>query len=50
MVRLVRSGQVACNLLGERFEGILVTDRWSAYNVGGFGCLLILVYDHWQNQ
>jgi transposase len=32
VVRLSRGGQVARELLGERFEGILVTDRYSAYN------------------
>jgi transposase len=32
VVRLSRSGQVARNLLGETFAGILVTDRYSAYN------------------
>jgi transposase len=32
LVRLSRGGQVAKELLGERFSGILVTDRWSAYN------------------
>ena len=32
LVRLSRGGQVAQELLGERFSGILVTDRWSAYN------------------
>ena len=32
LVRLSRGSQVARELLGERFEGILVTDRWSAYN------------------
>ena len=31
-VRLSRGGQVARELLGETFEGILVTDRWRAYN------------------
>jgi transposase len=31
VVRLSRSGQVAQELLGERFWGYLVTDRWSAY-------------------
>src|SRR5918992_1125377 len=31
VVRLSRSGQVAQELLGERFWGWLVTDRWSAY-------------------
>jgi transposase len=31
-IRLSRSGQVAQELLGERFWGWLVTDRWSAYN------------------
>jgi transposase len=30
-VRLSRGAQVAQDLLGERFCGILVTDRWSAY-------------------
>jgi transposase len=32
LVRLSRGGQVARDLLGEAFGGILVTDRWSAYN------------------
>jgi transposase len=32
VVRLSRSGQVAQELLGERFWGWLVTDRWSAYS------------------
>lgn len=32
LVRLSRGGDVARELLGERFTGILVTDRWSAYN------------------
>ncbi len=32
LVRLSRGGQVARELLGERFDGILVTDRWRAYN------------------
>jgi transposase len=31
VVRLSRSGKVAHELLGERFWGDLVTDRWSAY-------------------
>ena len=31
VVRLSRGAQVAQTLLGERFCGILVTDRWSAY-------------------
>ncbi len=31
VVRLSRSGKVAHELLGERFWGWLVTDRWSAY-------------------
>jgi transposase len=31
MVRLSRGAKVAEELLGERFCGILVTDRWSAY-------------------
>jgi transposase len=31
VVRLSRSGKVAQELLGERFWGDLVTDRWSAY-------------------
>jgi transposase len=30
-IRLSRSGKVAQELLGERFWGYLVTDRWSAY-------------------
>jgi transposase len=32
VVRLSRGGQVARELLGETFAGILVTDRYSAYN------------------
>jgi transposase len=32
LVRLSRGGQVARELLGEGFRGILVTDRYSAYN------------------
>jgi transposase len=32
VVRLSRGGQVARALLGEHFSGILVTDRYSAYN------------------
>ena len=32
VVRLSRGGQGARELLGERFGGILVTDRYSAYN------------------
>src|SRR5262245_17455898 len=32
VVRLSRGGQVAQELLGEMFPGILVTDRYSAYN------------------
>jgi transposase len=32
VVRMSRGGQVARELLGERFAGILVTDRYSAYN------------------
>jgi transposase len=32
LVRLSRGGQVARDLLGEAFSGILVTDRYSAYN------------------
>ena len=32
VVRLSRSGHVARELLGETFAGILVTDRYSAYN------------------
>jgi transposase len=32
VVRLSRSAKVAQELLGERFWGWLVTDRWSAYN------------------
>ena len=32
VVRLSRSGKVAHELLGERFWGYLVTDRWSAYS------------------
>jgi transposase len=32
VVRLSRGGQVARELLGERFGGVLVTDRYSAYN------------------
>jgi transposase len=31
VIRLSRSGKVAQELLGERFWGYLVTDRWSAY-------------------
>src|SRR5215471_15786042 len=32
LVRMSRGGQVARELLGEQFAGILVTDRYSAYN------------------
>jgi transposase len=32
VVRLSRGGQVARELVGEHFSGILVTDRYSAYN------------------
>src|SRR4030095_3387638 len=32
LLRLSRGGQVARELLGESFSGILVTDRYSAYN------------------
>jgi transposase len=32
VVRMSRGGQVARELLGETFSGILVTDRYSAYN------------------
>src|SRR5215471_4056145 len=32
LVRMSRGGQVARALLGEKFSGILVTDRYSAYN------------------
>ena len=32
LVRMSRGGQVARELLGEKFTGILVTDRYSAYN------------------
>ena len=32
VIRLSRGGKVVQELLGERFYGILVTDRWSAYN------------------
>lgn len=32
VVRMSRGGKVARELLGERFDGILVTDRYSAYN------------------
>ena len=32
LVRLTRGCRVARELLGETFSGILVTDRWSAYN------------------
>jgi transposase len=32
VVRLSRGGQVARELLGKRFAGILVTDRYSAYH------------------
>jgi transposase len=31
-VRMSRGGQVARERVGERFSGILVTDRYSAYN------------------
>ena len=31
IVRLSRGGKVVQELLGERFCGVLVTDRWSAY-------------------
>jgi transposase len=31
VIRLSRSGKVAQELLGDRFWGYLVTDRWSAY-------------------
>jgi len=31
LVRLSRGGQVARDLLGKSFNGILITDRWSAY-------------------
>src|SRR5213082_3221801 len=32
LVRMSRGGQVARELVGERFSGLLVTDRYSAYN------------------
>jgi len=32
VVRMSRGGQVARELLGERFSGILITDRYRAYN------------------
>jgi transposase len=32
LIRMFRGGQVARELLGKRFAGILVTDRYSAYN------------------
>ena len=32
LVRMSRGGQVARELLGAQFSGILVTDRYSAYN------------------
>src|SRR5499426_1621923 len=32
LIRMSRGGQVARELLGQRFAGILVTDRYSAYN------------------
>lgn len=32
LVRLSRGSQVARELLGETFRGILITDRWSAYH------------------
>src|SRR5207244_10189199 len=32
LVRMSRGSQVARELLGEQFSGILVTDRYSAYN------------------
>jgi transposase len=32
LIRMSRGGQVARELLGKRFAGILVTDRYSAYN------------------
>ena len=32
LIRAHRSGEVARELLGETFAGIVVTDRWSAYN------------------
>ena len=32
LVRLSRGSRIARELLGESFDGILVTDRWSAYN------------------
>jgi transposase len=32
VVRCSRGGQVARELLGEAFDGILVSDRWSGYN------------------
>jgi len=32
LIRLSRGSQVAKEILGERFQGIVVSDRWSAYN------------------
>jgi|GEM_PF-3096023 len=32
LIRMSRGGQVVRELLGEHFSGILVTDRYSAYN------------------
>jgi len=32
LIRLSRGGQVAKELVSETFQGILVSDRWSAYN------------------
>jgi len=32
LIRCSRSGQVAREILGETFTGIVVSDRWSAYN------------------
>jgi transposase len=32
LIRLSRGGQVVQEILGETFQGIVVSDRWSAYN------------------
>ena len=32
LIRCSRGGTAAKEMLGETFEGILSTDRWSAYN------------------
>jgi transposase len=32
LIRTSRGGQVAKEMLGEAFKGILISDRWSAYN------------------